>query len=489
VTATDRATNEGAATFRLIRDATAPHLTLDVMPGRDGVQVSWEAGDTISGLGTCRLEVDTGDGSPEELSTNCAGTRIYTEAEPGHLYTFRLSATDNVGNAASSEAQAGLPRVVKYFYHGGQRVAMRSGGQVFYLHGDHLGSVSLVTDAGGNEHSRTLFYPYGDTRYTTGDSPTDFGFAGQRAIAGTGLVFMHARYYHAGLARFISADTIVPEPGNPQDLNRFAYTRNNPVLYVDPSGHRAGPPLVDGICAPGTCNSALKAKTTGAVWSASSVEVMSHKEREYHFWKGYTGLFSVVPGMLAPVVAYQNVPKYTDVPKNVDSATVSYIEAVLGAGPSGTGEPLAFEVPPGALYDVNAAGRPVPPLEPLGQIHYSPYVIHIDPTNGGPMAIDTTAFTSGRRTAQGGIRNPKQFWEAWQQKYPQTLSADNQLLVSQDRSPTVDSTWVQYFPEHNPYMFQTLEHHHLDQGPLAIPLPRSAHRIGESFMIWHIVTN
>jgi hypothetical protein len=71
---------------------------------------------------------------------------------------------------------------------------------------------------------------------------------------------MHARYYHAGLARFTQADTIVPEPGNPQDLNRFAYTRNNPVLYVDPSGHRAGPPLVDGICAPGTCNSAFGPK-------------------------------------------------------------------------------------------------------------------------------------------------------------------------------------------------------------------------------------
>jgi hypothetical protein len=29
----------------------------------------------------------------------------------------------------------------------------------------------------------------------------------------------------------------VPEPGNPQALNRYAYTLNNPVKYVDPSGH------------------------------------------------------------------------------------------------------------------------------------------------------------------------------------------------------------------------------------------------------------
>jgi murein DD-endopeptidase MepM/ murein hydrolase activator NlpD len=29
----------------------------------------------------------------------------------------------------------------------------------------------------------------------------------------------------------------VPEPGNPQDLDRYAYVNNNPVNYIDPSGH------------------------------------------------------------------------------------------------------------------------------------------------------------------------------------------------------------------------------------------------------------
>jgi hypothetical protein len=29
----------------------------------------------------------------------------------------------------------------------------------------------------------------------------------------------------------------VPSPGNPADLNRYAYARNSPLKYVDPSGH------------------------------------------------------------------------------------------------------------------------------------------------------------------------------------------------------------------------------------------------------------
>ena len=35
----------------------------------------------------------------------------------------------------------------------------------------------------------------------------------------------------------MSADTIVPNFTNPQSLNRYSYVFNNPVNYIDPSGH------------------------------------------------------------------------------------------------------------------------------------------------------------------------------------------------------------------------------------------------------------
>ncbi|MBI3942396.1 MAG: hypothetical protein HY326_05230 [Chloroflexi bacterium] len=41
------------------------------------------------------------------------------------------------------------------------------------------------------------------------------------------------------MGRFTQADTIVPEPGNPQSLNRYTYTYNNPLKYTDPTGHCA----------------------------------------------------------------------------------------------------------------------------------------------------------------------------------------------------------------------------------------------------------
>ena len=44
--------------------------------------------------------------------------------------------------------------------------------------------------------------------------------------------------FRPGAGRFASADTIVPNPANPQSLNRFSYTRNNPLGFIDPTGHR-----------------------------------------------------------------------------------------------------------------------------------------------------------------------------------------------------------------------------------------------------------
>jgi hypothetical protein len=51
------------------------------------------------------------------------------------------------------------------------------------------------------------------------------------------LYYYGARWYDPALGRFIQPDTIVPDPGNPADFDRYAYVRNNPPRYRDPSGH------------------------------------------------------------------------------------------------------------------------------------------------------------------------------------------------------------------------------------------------------------
>jgi len=53
---------------------------------------------------------------------------------------------------------------------------------------------------------------------------------------------MGAREYDPSLGRWLSADTIVPDLADPQSLNRYSYVSNNPLRYVDPSGHEGEEP-------------------------------------------------------------------------------------------------------------------------------------------------------------------------------------------------------------------------------------------------------
>jgi len=52
------------------------------------------------------------------------------------------------------------------------------------------------------------------------------------------LYYMKARFYDPVLGRFLSADSIDPDYGYAQSMNRYSYVLNNPLRYTDPTGHR-----------------------------------------------------------------------------------------------------------------------------------------------------------------------------------------------------------------------------------------------------------
>ncbi len=126
--------------------------------------------------------------------------------------------------------------ILKYYYAGSQRIAMRTNGTLNFLLGDHLGSTSLVTDATGVVISEMKYKAWGEVRYASGTSPTDYTYTGQFSYAADfGLMFYNARWYDSSLSRFAQADTVIP--GGVQGYDRYAYTNNNPIIYTDPSGH------------------------------------------------------------------------------------------------------------------------------------------------------------------------------------------------------------------------------------------------------------
>ena len=145
---------------------------------------------------------------------------------------------------------------------------------VGYLHKDHIGSITAITDDSGVIKEEFSFDAWGKRRapnlpamedilgkWSTmsfyersnlsilpgrlskaglGDGSggyTNKGFTGHEQMDLVGLIHMGGRVYDAEIGRFISADPFVQDGSNTQAFNRYSYVENNPLSYTDPSGY------------------------------------------------------------------------------------------------------------------------------------------------------------------------------------------------------------------------------------------------------------
>jgi RHS repeat-associated protein len=107
----------------------------------------------------------------------------------------------------------------------------------YFYHADHLGGTNIITNKMGTRKQLIEYDPWGKVSRSEGNVDPSRRFTGQILDPESGLYYYGARYYDPELGRFISPDSIVPSPGDPQTLNRYSYVRNNPVKYIDPTGH------------------------------------------------------------------------------------------------------------------------------------------------------------------------------------------------------------------------------------------------------------
>src|SRR5690606_35574019 len=105
-----------------------------------------------------------------------------------------------------------------------------------YIHGDHLRSMTVISDDEGELKDSARYYPYGGRRVSPTHEITDSGYTGHKHNDDLGLIYMVARYYDPALSRLISADIIIPDMMDTGAYNPFAYVRNNPLSRVDPTG-------------------------------------------------------------------------------------------------------------------------------------------------------------------------------------------------------------------------------------------------------------
>lgn len=106
-----------------------------------------------------------------------------------------------------------------------------------FYHTDAIGSVRAVTDAQGQVVRRHDFFPFGEGEGGAAGTAA-LRFSGKERDAETGLDYFAARYYASRAGRFVTVDPghVGGNTGDPQSWNAYAYARNNPFRFIDPTG-------------------------------------------------------------------------------------------------------------------------------------------------------------------------------------------------------------------------------------------------------------
>ncbi|WP_207559206.1 RHS repeat-associated core domain-containing protein, partial [Ruminiclostridium hungatei] len=96
-------------------------------------------------------------------------------------------------------------------------------------------AASYYYDAFGNPLETHYYNASGGETSKAVDNP--YRYAGYVYDSTTDLYYLNARMYDAKTARFMQEDAYPGNAGDPLSLNLYTYCANNPVMYIDPTGH------------------------------------------------------------------------------------------------------------------------------------------------------------------------------------------------------------------------------------------------------------
>ena len=121
----------------------------------------------------------------------------------------------------------------EYIYAGGALLARIDSSGTNYYHQDHL-SNRMVTNSSGGVVAEMGHFPFGESWYNATNDK--LYFTTYEYDSESGNHYAMARYHVSRLGRLSSPDPIAGSIANPQSLNRYSYSINDPANVTDPSG-------------------------------------------------------------------------------------------------------------------------------------------------------------------------------------------------------------------------------------------------------------
>ena len=112
----------------------------------------------------------------------------------------------------------------------------------YYLYNkDIQGSITSLVKEDGSADATYQYTDFGETIIHGDDqAKNEMCYTGGIYDQSTGLYYLNARYYDPEDGRFMTEDSYRGEIMNPETGHLYVYCANNPVNYVDPSGHLFG---------------------------------------------------------------------------------------------------------------------------------------------------------------------------------------------------------------------------------------------------------
>ena len=110
-------------------------------------------------------------------------------------------------------------------------------GEYFFYNKDVRNSTTAILNSTGTIAQSYQYGTFGETEVYGSEIFTDFCYTGGIYDSATGLYYLNARYYDPEDGRFITRDTSRGEKKEPSSLHLYSYCANDPVNFLDLSGH------------------------------------------------------------------------------------------------------------------------------------------------------------------------------------------------------------------------------------------------------------